>query len=411
MERMPVSDPSAAKTPLNATERRAAAGLAGVFGLRMFGLFLILPVFALYAPALEGATPLLIGLALGIYGLTQAVLQIPMGMVSDRWGRKPVIAAGLVVFAVGSVVAATADGIWGVIIGRALQGGGAIAAAVMALAADVTRETHRGRAFAVIGMSVGLAFLLALMVAPPLTALGGLQGLFWLTAGASLVGLVIVARMPRPARPAQSAVSGSLRRSFTDPDLMRLNVGIFVLHAALTGIFVALPLLIQARFGLEAAQHWRVWVPLLITSVAGMLPLLILAERRRIMHRLIPAAATAMALGLMGLGLLAEAPVAFWLFALWLYFVSFNLLEAAMPSLVSRFAPGEARGAAMGVYASAQFLGAFAGGLIGGALAGGFGAAGVMLGCAIMVSLWALLARGQRAPVPVGDPQASEGSG
>jgi len=406
-----VSDPSAAKTPLNATERRAAAGLAGVFGLRMFGLFLILPVFALYAPALEGATPLLIGLALGIYGLTQAVLQIPMGMVSDRWGRKPVIAAGLVVFAVGSVVAATADGIWGVIIGRALQGGGAIAAAVMALAADVTRETHRGRAFAVIGMSVGLAFLLALMVAPPLTALGGLQGLFWLTAGASLVGLVIVARMPRPARPAQSAVSGSLRRSFTDPDLMRLNVGIFVLHAALTGIFVALPLLIQARFGLEAAQHWRVWVPLLITSVAGMLPLLILAERRRIMHRLIPAAATAMALGLMGLGLLAEGPVAFWLFALWLYFVSFNLLEAAMPSLVSRFAPGEARGAAMGVYASAQFLGAFAGGLIGGALAGGFGAAGVMLGCAIMVSLWALLARGQRAPVPVGDPQASEGSG
>ncbi|ABI58087.1 MFS transporter [Alkalilimnicola ehrlichii MLHE-1] len=402
---------TAAKTPLNAAERRAAMGLAGVFGLRMFGLFLILPVFALYAPGLEGATPLLIGLALGVYGLTQACLQIPMGMASDRWGRKPVIAAGLVVFAIGSVVAATADGIWGVILGRALQGGGAIAAAVMALAADVTRETHRARAFAAIGMSVGLAFLLALMVAPPLTALGGLQGLFWLTAGASLVGLVIVARMPRPARPAQSAVSGSLRRSLTDPDLMRLNVGIFVLHAALTGIFVALPLLIQARFGLEAAQHWRVWVPLLITSVAGMLPLLIIAERRGAMHRLIPLAVTAMALGLMGLGLLMAAPVAVWLVALWLYFVSFNLLEAAMPSLVSRFAPGEARGAAMGVYASAQFLGAFAGGLFGGILAGAFGPVGVMLGCAAMVSLWALLARGQRAPLPVGTPRASEGSG
>lgn len=406
-----MSSRTAAKTPLNADERRAALGLAGVFGLRMFGLFLILPVFALYAPGLEGATPLLIGLALGVYGLTQACLQIPMGMASDRWGRKPVIAAGLVVFAIGSVMAATADGIWGVIIGRALQGGGAIAAAVMALAADVTRETHRARAFAAIGMSVGLAFLLALMVAPPLTALGGLQGLFWLTAGASLVGLVIVARMPRPARPARSAVSGSLRRSLTDPDLMRLNVGIFVLHAALTGIFVALPLLIQTRFGLEAAEHWRVWVPLLITSVAAMLPLLVLAERCRAMHRMIPLAVTAMALGLMGVGLLMTAPVVVWLVALWLYFVSFNLLEAAMPSLVSRFAPGEARGAAMGVYASAQFLGAFAGGVFGGALAGGFGPEGVMLGCAILVSLWALLARGQRAPAPAATPRASQGQG
>jgi MFS family permease len=386
---------------MSPTERRAALGLAGIYGSRMLGLFLILPVFALFAEQLPEATPLLAGLAVGIYGLTQALLQIPYGLLSDRLGRKPVILAGLLLFAAGSVVAATADDIWWIIAGRALQGSGAVAAAVMALAADLTRESQRTKVMAVIGTTIGMSFMLAMIAAPALDAWLGMSGIFWLTAVLALLGMVLLLTVvPSPVsstrhRDAQP-VPAMFRRVLGDGQLLRLDWGIFSLHLVLTALFLVVPLALRDA-GLAPAQHSLLYAPVMLLSIAAMVPFIILAERRGRMRRVFLGAVATLTLALL---ILWGALGSFWglVAGLWLFFVAFNLLEATLPSLVSKVAPADAKGTAMGVYSTGQFAGAFAGGLIGGWAHQAFGLAGVLLLCAAVTGLWLLVAAGMLNP-------------
>ena len=383
-------------------ERRATAGLSFIFGLRMLGLFLILPVFALYGAELDGATPMLIGLAIGAYGLTQALLQIPFGMLSDRIGRRTVIVIGLVIFAIGSIVAAEAQGIVGVIVGRAIQGCGAIAAAVMALAADLTRDAQRTKAMAFIGISVGAAFLLALVAGPAIGAASGLSGIFWATAGIALVAiallyLVVPAGGERVSRPEVTANKGGLPTVLRHPDLLRLDFGVLILHLVLTATFVVMPVVLERQLGIDRAVHWQVYVPVLLLSVAGMAFVIAIGERRRILHRLLAALA--------GLVIVADLILAGWsgwlpglLLGLLLFFIAFNTLEASLPSLLTRFAPPGMRGTALGVYATAQFLGAFLGGVLGGWIYGAYDVQGVFVFCALAAGLWLISALGLSTP-------------
>ena len=334
----------------------------------MLGLFLILPVFALYADHLQGHTPTLIGVAIGAYGLTQAFLQIPFGMLSDRIGRKRVITAGLLIFAAGSVVAAMAHTMWGVILGRALQGAGAIAAAVMALAADLTREEQRTKAMAVIGMTIGLSFAVAIVTAPTLNHLIGVPGIFWLVAGLAVLGVVVLhTRVPTPAHSTvhrdAEAVPGQLRGVLAHPGLLRLDFGIMSLHIILTANWVVLPVALRAQ--LPTAHHWWVYLPVMVLSVAAMVPFIILAERKRRMKQVFLGAVVALGLAELGLsqGFHTLGGIAV---ALFVFFTAFNLLEATLPSLISRVAPPAAKGTAMGVYSTSQFFGAFLGGSLGG---------------------------------------------
>lgn len=391
---------------MTASERRAAVGLAAIFGSRMLGLFIILPIFAVYADQLEGSTPLLVGLALGAYGLTQALLQIPFGLLSDRWGRRPVIAAGLLLFILGSVVAALSDHIYGVILGRLLQGSGAISAAVMALAADLTRDSQRSKIMAVIGISVGGAFLLALGLGPLVAGWSGLGGVFWTTALLATLALVLLFVLV----PRGQAVAAPDRADFAvvlrSPDLLRLCGGIFMLHLILTAGFVALPVVLQDHLGVSRDQHWLVYLPVLLLSVPAMVPVIAYGERRRQMHRVLPAVVLALALIelVLALGLASK-----WLIvlALWAYFSTFNILEASLPSLVSRVAPPQHKGAALGVYSTAQFVGAFVGGLLGGGLHGQFGVSGVFLLGAAAAGIWFVFAMGQSVAVPQHAPASS----
>ena len=388
----------AAMSPI---ERRAGLSLAGIFVFRMLGLFLILPVFALYAEHLAGTTPLLVGIAIGAYGLTQAILQVPFGMISDRIGRKPVIIAGLLLFAIGSVIAARADTIWGVIVGRAIQGSGAIAAAIMALAADLTREEHRTKVMAMIGMSIGMAFALALVLGPILNQHIGVPGIFWVTAGLALAGVaIIVLAVPTPPRSSlhrdAEAVPALLGRVFRDGQLLRLDFGIFTLHLMLTSVFLALPLSLRDA-GLPEARHWMLYLPVLLGSMVLMVPFVIAAEKHGRMKPVF----------LIAVALLAAALTLFWVGAdaLWalvlglvVFFTAFNILEATLPSLVSRFAPADGKGTAMGVYSTSQFLGAFAGGAIGGWAHQHFGVTAVYLATALAALVWLLVASGMQNP-------------
>lgn len=383
---------------MNALERRATSGLAMIFGLRMFGLFLVLPIFSLYGMELVGATPLLIGLAIGIYGLTQALLQVPMGLASDRFGRKPIILAGLLVFVVGSVVAALSDHIAGVIVGRALQGAGAIAAAVLALAADLSRPERRTRVMAFIGMSVGGAFLLALVAGPVIAAAFGLSAVFWVTALLALLAIavlyLIVPDADHSARQRETLpAAGQLREVLGNADLRRLNVGIFTLHLALTAVFIAVPLVLRDQIGLPAERHWIVYVSVVLLSIGGLVPAILIGERYGMQRLVFRLAVAALFLAFTGLYLTGGGS---WWFLLpfWLYFVAFNLLEATLPSLVSRYAPERFKGTALGVYATSQFAGAFVGGVLGGLMLGLAGPPGVFLLCAALVMLWLLLASG-----------------
>lgn len=372
-------------------ERRAAVSLAGIFATRMLGLFLILPVFALYAEHLAGATPTLVGLAIGIYGLTQAALQIPFGMLSDRVGRKPVIVAGLLLFAAGSVIAAMAQSIEGVILGRALQGAGAVAAAVMALAADLTREEHRPKAMAIIGMTIGLSFLVAMVAGPVLDGWIGVSGIFWLTAGLALVAIaILLLAVPNPTRSRfhrdTEAVPAQFRQVLADSQLLRLDFGILVLHLVLTAGFVVLPLSLRDA-GLVSADHWQLYLPVMVLAMAASIPFIVLAEKKRLMKPIVVGGVALLAVSEIGFALLHES---FWPLALlmWLFFTAFNLMEALMPSLIAKTAPVQSKGTAMGVYSSSQFLGAFIGGAAGGSLYGLFGAVGVFLFCAALLAAW-----------------------
>ncbi|TAN48196.1 MAG: MFS transporter [Methylococcaceae bacterium] len=383
-------------------ELRASLGLAGIYMLRMMGLFLILPVFSLYARQLPDATPFLIGLAISMYGLTQAVCQIPFGLWSDKVGRKSVISVGLVLFALGSVTAALSHSIYGIILGRAIQGAGAIAAVVMALAADLTREEHRTKAMALIGVSIGISFALSMVAGPVLTGWIGMDGVFWLIAGFALLSLLVLHLLvPTPvhsrfhrdaqANPAQFGVV------FVNKELLRLDFGILALHAILMALFVVTPLLLRDALQLESAQHWQVYLPVFVGSLFSLVPLIIVAEKHRRMKPVFLLAILLLAAAAFGLAWLPASLYGV-LGCLYLFFTGFNLLEATLPSLVSKIAPAELKGTAMGVYSTAQFLGAFVGGAGGGWLYGQYGITSVYLACAALALLWLLVAAFMRPP-------------
>ncbi|MBF8223524.1 MFS transporter [Halomonas sp. 328] len=385
---------------LRATERRAIVGLSGLYATRMLGLFMVLPVLALYAGELEGATPLLIGLALGGYGLTQAILQIPFGLLSDRLGRKPVIAFGMLLFLAGSVVAAQAESIALVILGRCLQGSGAVAAAIMALLADQTREEVRTAAMASIGLSIGVAFAIAMVLGPWLAAAFGLAAIFWVTAGLSLLGLLVLWRLVPQAPQRRHRDVGldraQLRAVLGRPDLLRLDFSIFALHLVLMALFVAIPLrLLDA--GLAVEHHGWVYLGIMGLAFVGMVPLVIIAEKRRRMKTMFLLAVAGLGLCSLGLGLVGDGR---WALMGWLlgFFVAFNLLEATLPSMLSKLAPAGAKGTAMGVYSTGQFLGAFLGGVLGGALVQWGGLEAVFYGCALIGLLWLGLIAGMAPP-------------
>lgn len=387
-----------------AAEWRAAGALAGIYALRMLGLFLVLPVLALAARDLGGATPLLIGVAVGIYGLTQAGLQIPFGFASDRFGRKRVIAAGLLLFAAGSALAAVADTIAVLILGRALQGAGAIAAALMALAADLTRDGVRTRVMAIIGISIGASFSMALVVGPLVNAWFDLSGVFWLATALALMALVLLytvvptphaQRVHRDARPSGSQV----RAVLANTTLLRLNGGIFVLHMIMTGTFVAAPIALDAA-GLAAVSHWEVYLPVFGGSLALMGPLVMLAERRDRTRPVFLVALALIAVAHAGLGVYGDTVIGIGL-ALLLFFAGFNVLEASLPALVSRVAPVAQKGTAMGVYSTCQFLGAFVGGVGAGLLEGIGGPPLVFAALAVAAAGWLCVARSMHVPPPV----------
>ncbi len=384
---------------MSAQELRAGASLAGIFGLRMLGLFLILPVFAVHAPQLAGGSNLvLVGAALGAYGLVQAVLHVPFGMASDRWGRKPVMVIGLVIFAAGSFLAAGAEHIWTAIAGRALQGAGAISAVVMALAADLTRDQHRVKTMAMIGATIGFSFALSLVAAPALYPVVGMGGLFALTGVLALAGIGVVVwlvpEVPARAVPRDAGTPGALRAALRDPQLMRLNAGIFVLHLVQMAMFVVVPPLLVAA-GLPLAAHWQLYLPVVLASFALMLPFVLHADRRNAGRGVMLVAIALLVLAQGGL-MLSGAHVTLLAVLLLAFFCAFNVLEALIPSLVSRLVPAQVRGAAIGVYNTTQTLGLFCGGVLGGWLAGRFGPAAVFGVGAALALAWFVIAYGMR---------------
>ena len=384
-------------TPL---ERRASGSLAAVFAARMLGLFLVLPVFALEAARYPGGDdPSRIGLAMGIYGLTQGVLQIPFGLASDRFGRKRTIILGLIVFALGSFVAAVASSLDGLIIGRSLQGAGAVSAAVTALLADQTRDEVRTKAMAMVGASIGLMFALSLVAAPVLAGVIGLSGLFAVT-GALALACIAVIRWWTPAEPVQhkSVPRGRLSEVLSHAPLLRLNVGVFVLHAVQLAMWVAIPgLLVTA--GVDARHQWQVYLPTILGSFVVMAAVLFPLERRGYLRAVFLGAVALIGLVQLGLLLVAGRPGVVELSVLlFLFFCGFNVLEASQPSMASRIAPAHARGAALGVYNTLQSLGFFAGGLLGGWLVKTAGPHGVFAACAVLVMVWLAVAWPMRAP-------------
>ncbi|MHB1300999.1 MAG: MFS transporter [Burkholderiales bacterium] len=390
-------------TPL---ERRASVGLAGIFGLRMLGMFLILPVFAIYAKSLPGGEDhMLIGLALGMYGLTQAVLQLPFGMASDKFGRKPVIYFGLVIFAIGSFVAFMAHDIYWIIIGRSIQGAGAISAAITALLADLTREEHRTKAMALIGTTIGMTFAVSMAVSPLIYQAIGVPGMFALTGILSLAAIFVVAKLiPDPEKSlfhSDTEVSTSkLKGVLKNAQLLRLNFGIFSLHAAQMAMFVVIPSALIESGHMPESQHWKIYLPVMIFAFILMVPLIIYGEKKGKLKNVFVGA---IALLLISQVLFSVLITSFWGIAatLLLFFTAFNILEASLPSLVSKIAPVSAKGTAMGVYNTSQSLGLFTGGAVGGGLASFGGHVSVFVFGAVMSVLWLLFAITMKAPPAV----------
>ena len=384
---------------MTGVEKRAVFSLSLLYIFRMLGLFLVLPVLAIYGPHYEGSTGTLVGLAVGIYGLSQACLQIPLGLLSDRIGRKPVIFGGLLLFAAGSVLAASADSIWGLIAGRFLQGAGAIASTLTALMADLTREQHRSKAMAGIGASIGMSFAVALVLGPMISARLGLAGLFWLTALLAIIGIILLwTTVPTASRVTTNAevrsVPEMMRRCLRDADLMRLNVGVFALHLMITAQFVAVPAYLE-RMGLDVARHWQVYLPMLFLAFLIMVPAMVAAERRGRVKPMILIAVALLGSSALGMALLGHS-LGLFLAALLVFFVVFNLLEANLPSLLSRTVYPGGRGTAMGIFSSFQFMGAFCGGSLGGLLMARWGLSGVFILCAAVGLIWLLLALNMR---------------
>jgi MFS family permease len=383
-------------------ERRASIGLASIYGLRMLGLFIILPIFALYAEKLPGGeSHFLIGVALGAYGLTQAILQIPAGWLSDRFGRKPVIVIGLLMFAAGSFIAASADDIYWIIVGRVIQGAGAINAAVMALTADLTREEHRTKAMAMIGMTIGVTFSVSMVLSPLLYRTIGMSGMFELIGVLAFVSIAVVLWFipnPRITRfhSDTEANTSKLAEVLRNKDLLRMDFGVFTLHAILMSVFMQVPFILRAD-GLDAQHQWQVYLPVMLIAFVLMVPPIIIAEKKAKMKQVFMIAIALAAVAQLAI-LFLQGSVWGVAAALLLFFTAFNVLEATQPSIVSKIAPLAAKGTAMGVFSSVQFLGAFFGSAMGGLLMQVYGGNAVLVFAVVMLLLWLVVASGMRAP-------------
>lgn len=385
---------------LTSLERRSALSLASIFALRMLGLFLILPVFAVFAEQLPGGDdPFLVGLTLGIYGLTQGILQIPFGMASDRFGRKPVIIVGLLIFIVGSVISAIGHDIYTVMVGRAIQGAGAISAAVTAMLSDSVRDRVITRAMALIGASIGLTFAFSLVAAPVLATYIGVQGLFWLTAALSFLSIGVIVSTPSPSvSPARAdAKHQPWYRIVFDPQLLRLNVGIFILHTAQMALFVVIPVRLS-ELDLPVINHWYIYLPTVLVSFVVMMPCISRAERAGRLKQLYLIAISLLCCVFVGLHYF---DVSLWAITtlLLFFFIGFNILEASLPSLVSKTAPPADKGLALGVFNTTQSIGLFVGGALGGWLSSRYGSSGVYLSGAVLMLLWLTFAFGMANPV------------
>lgn len=380
---------------MNALEWRVAFSLSAVYAVRMLGLFMILPVFALYAQTLPHSTELLAGIAIGIYGLTQAIFQIPLGMASDRIGRKPVIIGGLLVFALGSALAAFAQSIEMIILGRTLQGMGAVAAATMALAADLTREENRSRVMAFIGMSIGLSFMVAIILGPIIYSKAHMAGIFWFTFGLALCGILLVwLVVPTPLHIRTHRDAGIVRaylsKALNNPALLRMNAGVFALHLVMTANFLVIPKLFTEELSLPTLDHWKIYLPVFLVAFLGSIPLIIVAEKRHKIKPMLLAAIVLLGIAEVWLALGYEAKYSL-LAAFSLFFLSFNFLEAIQPSLVAKYSAVETKGTAMGIYNSTQFLGIFVGGVLGGWVNQHWQTVGVFCLSALVTIIWLLL--------------------
>lgn len=385
-----------------AREVKTVASLALLYAFRMIGLFMVLPILVVYGRDYQGASPKLLGLALGIYGLTQAIFQIPLGLLSDILGRKIVITLGLVVFALGSVMAATATSIEWLILGRALQGAGAIASAIMAMVADLTSEQNRTKAMAAIGASIGLSFSVSMILGPVIASMAGLSGVFYLAAILAVCGIGIVwFLVPTPHQPSTHRDTGAIPSIFIstikNTQLLRLDLGIFALHCVLMASFVAIPTVLETSLALSKGKHWQVYLPVLLLAFVAMLPLMIVAEKKRKVKPVFLLAIAIVALSnlFLSFSLSSSALIVGLIFC---FFVGFNLLEAMLPSLVSKISPAGAKGTAMGIYSTSQFLGAFCGGVLGGLLLDDVSLASVFLATACLAAVWFLVAASMAPP-------------
>ncbi|WP_077561820.1 MFS transporter [Polaromonas sp. C04] len=386
---------------MSAQERRSSITLASIYGLRMLGLFLILPVFAIYTSTLPGGSDqFLVGLALGIYGLTQAALQIPFGLASDRFGRKPVMMFGLVIFAIGSFMAGTAHTLDGIIVGRAVQGAGAISAAISAMIADSTRDENRTKAMAIVGMTIGMSFIVSLIAAPLLYHLIGVPGMFILTGVLAVLAIAVikwvVPDMPMTTHAKERHASAPRDSVFT-PALLRLHFSIFVVNFTQVAMFVVVPVALVQNAGIAVQQHWMVYLPVTLGSFLVAVPGIIWAESRGHMRPVFIGAVALMTLTMLGFAFDYTRPVPL-IAALFSFFVAFNLMEALIPSLVSRTAPPARKGLALGIYNTAQSLGLFAGGALGGWIAKAWSGEGVFLACAALSLVWLFVAWSVQPP-------------
>jgi MFS family permease len=403
-------------------EFRAAAALAAVFSVRLLGLFMIYPVFAAYAGGLHGANSYLIGEALGIYGLSQGLLQIPFGLLSDRIGRKVMIALGLALFGAGSAVAAISTTIGGVIVGRALQGSGAVGSVILALVADLTGEDSRTAAMAMVGITIGASFIVALLAGPVVANFIGVAGIFWLMVALALVGILITQfvvpnppriRVHRDAETVPALLGAVLRNR----ELLRLDIGIFALHAMLTASFLVVPVLLRGTVGVAVHDQWMVYLPVLLISVAVLVPAIIVAEKYRRMKGVFVSAVMALVASQIML-FYGSGNLFVLLAALIVFFSAFNVMEASLPSLITKVAPPDVKGTAMGVYSSLQFLGIFIGGIIGGMAHQHSGSAGVFVLTTALAVIWLVAAAGMAQPsylttrlVPIAESKLSDAPG